>query len=253
MPERDKNIKHINIDGMNIEYWTKGEGKPVLFLHGSLASFRFYLPILEILAKKYQVYAPSFPGMGKSDSPKGNDYFESYIQVALEFINKIIGKREFILAGHSLGATVAFFLNREYSLNILQLIILNPGGKRNDLRFSRTFKGLSDLIRIHLKNIRKIKFNQIIPWDIVNMSFFRISNSRKILKVMNTLKIGQQKTPSGKMPEVIIFTAEDDSFVLPSRTEYIYSLIPDSKMIYIKQGGHVWFIYDNTQLIEVFK
>src|SRR6266571_4486797 len=58
------------IAGANIEILRRGKGRPILFLHphiGMHGSGRF----IELLARKAQVIAPSHPGFGHSELPRG--------------------------------------------------------------------------------------------------------------------------------------------------------------------------------------
>ena len=58
----------INIDGLNIEYTEKGNGKPILLLHGWGSSYKFYEKIIDSFCDKFRVIAPNFPGCGQSDT-----------------------------------------------------------------------------------------------------------------------------------------------------------------------------------------
>jgi len=246
-------IKYAEIGGLKIEYWTKGEGQPLLFLHGSFGSFRFYLPILEMLAKDYKVIAPTFPGMGKSQSPRGGIDFETYANTALYFIKEIIKDRRFILVGHSLGASLAISLNQKFKLNNSQLVLINPGSVKIKHYFMRTIVGWTSLVVTHLGNIRRLKVNQIIPWDALNIVFIRTFDFVKIINQLRKEIMYALPLKSKDIEKITIFTAQDDYYVRPVHTEFIKSFLPESIVINIKKGGHAWFIYDNSELLKVLK
>ena len=58
----------VNIDGLNIEYITEGEGQPVLLLHGWGSSFDVYRGIINTLKNRCRLFAVNFPGCGGSDT-----------------------------------------------------------------------------------------------------------------------------------------------------------------------------------------
>src|SRR5260221_1806770 len=58
------------IAGANIEILRRGKGRPVLFLHPHIGMHGSG-PFIERLARHAQVIAPSHPGFGHSDLPRG--------------------------------------------------------------------------------------------------------------------------------------------------------------------------------------
>jgi pimeloyl-ACP methyl ester carboxylesterase len=58
-------ISNANVSGIELEIWAKGAGQTLLFLHPG-DGIEPSLPILESLATRYRVVAPSHPGFGGS-------------------------------------------------------------------------------------------------------------------------------------------------------------------------------------------
>ncbi|KAL7803312.1 Alpha/Beta hydrolase protein [Trichoderma aethiopicum] len=64
--------------------------KTILLLHGFPSSSHQYRNIIPLLATKYRVIAPDFPGFGFTDAPEGFKYtFESLTDVLAEFIDSL--------------------------------------------------------------------------------------------------------------------------------------------------------------------
>src|SRR6266704_2526158 len=85
------------IAGANIEILRRGKGRPVLFLHphiGMHGSGRF----IELLARKAQVIAPSHPGFGHSELPKGMASVDVMSYFYLDLIESL-GLRDLVLVG----------------------------------------------------------------------------------------------------------------------------------------------------------
>ena len=59
----------VDVDGTNIFYREAGpKGAPtIVLLHGFPSSSREYDPLIPLLATRYHVIAPDFPGFGQSD------------------------------------------------------------------------------------------------------------------------------------------------------------------------------------------
>jgi len=243
-------IKQIAVNGMNIEYWTAGQGQPLLFLHGAFGSFRFYLPLLELLAKNHEVIAPTLPGMGRSQSPEKGNLLAVYKTTLKYVIDHTLKDREYTLIGHSLGGSLALALNQDYLLNNKQLILIDPVGYKIRHYYLRTVIGWTTTIIDHLKHIDKLKFKEMIPWDAVNIVFLRPVSFFRIMKALKAEVITTRPLKNRHLKKFVIFTSRDDHYVLPSHAEYLHKLFPESKLKYIDKGGHCWFYYNNSSLLE---
>jgi len=61
----------------NISYIDKGEGEPILLLHGVPTSGWLYRKMIDPLVKKgYRVIVPDMLGYGSSDNPDGYDIYD---------------------------------------------------------------------------------------------------------------------------------------------------------------------------------
>lgn len=95
----------IFIEGQLAHYEVIGRGKPVLFLHGWVGSWRYWVPTMQAISSTNRAYALDLWGFG--DSAK-NDLYTINDQVAFvrSFIEKI-GLSKVSIIGHNLGAIVA--------------------------------------------------------------------------------------------------------------------------------------------------
>src|SRR3974377_229975 len=65
----------LNVEGLEIFYREAGppDAPPVLLLHGFPSSSHIFRNLIPMLADKYHVVAPDFPGYGESSAPSVND------------------------------------------------------------------------------------------------------------------------------------------------------------------------------------
>jgi len=98
------------IDDLRIWYETRGEGTPIVFLHGWTMDHRdetlVYEPIFADRPGYKRVYL-DLPGMGRSTARDWIKNQDHYLDVALRFIGQVIGENRFLLAGTSAGAYLA--------------------------------------------------------------------------------------------------------------------------------------------------
>ena len=96
----------VVIDGGLVHYEAFGRGRPVLFLHGWLGSWRYWMPTMEAISDKYRTYALDLWGFGDSDKSKERYEISDYVALLNNFADNM-GIREAPIVGHALGATIA--------------------------------------------------------------------------------------------------------------------------------------------------
>ncbi|MBN1219548.1 MAG: alpha/beta hydrolase [Anaerolineae bacterium] len=96
----------IVIDGGIVHYEAFGRGRPVLFLHGWLGSWRYWMPIMEVISEKNRTYALDLWGFGDSDKSDTRYNMSDYVALIDNFMENM-GVREAPIIGHALGAAVA--------------------------------------------------------------------------------------------------------------------------------------------------
>jgi len=106
-------------------YRTQGQtdGLPLLLLHGSYASSRWWEPFLAVLPDEIWAVAPDLRGCGRSDKPLVGYNIEEQAADLWAFV-QALGWQGFDLIAHSSGGAIAleFALNHPATLNTLTLV-----------------------------------------------------------------------------------------------------------------------------------
>lgn len=89
-----------------IHYEVFGRGKPVLFIHGWLGSWRYWVPTMEELSVRRRAYALDLWGFGDSDKAGRYYSLDAYVKLVKGFLDKL-GVVHPTLVGHALGGVVA--------------------------------------------------------------------------------------------------------------------------------------------------
>jgi len=119
-------VSVIIIDNGLVHYEAVGRGRPVIFLHGWLGSWRYWMPTMEALSDRNRTYAFDLWGFGDTDHDRQRYDLDSYVMQLEQFIDNM-GLREasINIVGHALGAAVAlkyasgFERSRQNSLRIM--------------------------------------------------------------------------------------------------------------------------------------
>ena len=117
------------IQGLNINYFEKGDGPLVVLLHGWGSNISLFNSMTEVLCKKYKVVAPDLPGFGSSDEPKEIWDVDKYTDFVIEFV-KQYNYDEVIFLGHSFGGRIIIklFDRENLPFKITKLILTGSAG-----------------------------------------------------------------------------------------------------------------------------
>ena len=93
-----------------IYYEEYGEGYPIIMIHGFTPDHRLMKGCMEPILKGNKNYRRIYfdlPGMGKTNGPKWLKSSDHMLNIVLEFIDKIIPNKKFIIASESYGCYLA--------------------------------------------------------------------------------------------------------------------------------------------------
>ncbi len=98
--------KFIDLDGKSTHYIEKGEGKPLILIHGFFYDSFTWHNNIDLLAEHFKVYALDLWGFGDSDKSKPRYEVSDYVALINNFTDNM-GIREAPIVGHALGASIA--------------------------------------------------------------------------------------------------------------------------------------------------
>ncbi len=116
--------KYSSVNGINIHYVTGGKGQPLVLLPGWPQTWWSYNKIMPLLAERYKVVAVDIRGMGSSDKPLDGYEKKNMAKDILELI-LALGYDKVTIAGHDIGANVAFSFAANYPQHTHKLIMLD--------------------------------------------------------------------------------------------------------------------------------
>ena len=90
-----------------VHYEVFGRGKPVIFLHGWLGSWRYWWPSMQALSKHHRTFAFDLWGFGDSGKVTSEYSFEAYLDMLEQFVERLGIQGALTLIGHDVGAAIA--------------------------------------------------------------------------------------------------------------------------------------------------
>ena len=99
----------VIIEGRLVHYEAIGRGRPVVFIHGWLGSWRYWMSAMDDLSERYRAYALDLWGFGDTDRRQDRYSLTAYVDLVEQFIEEM-GISRAVLIGHGLGGVVAIRL-----------------------------------------------------------------------------------------------------------------------------------------------
>lgn len=132
----------LSIDGVNIHYDIKGEGEPILLLHGWGGCIGSFAPVADFLAQDHRVISLDFPGHGESDEPPVPWSVTEYTEMTRRFMEELNIAPAHIVA-HSFGGRVAILLSSTWPELVKKMVLCDSAGilpKRTAKYYFKVYK-----------------------------------------------------------------------------------------------------------------
>lgn len=264
--------KFIEIDGMQVHYRDEGNGFPIVLLHGTAASLQTWNAWTKELAKNYRVIRMDLPAFGLTGPNKNADYsIKSYTQFLHQFLTKIKVDK-FYVAGNSLGGNIAWNYAEEHPNEVEKLILIDASGlptnKPQPWIFNLARTPILNSLFLYItpkfiirKNIEQVYADDSKITDELITRYhelaLRAGNrqafiDRAKLDIDVDKNVNFDKLKSIQTPTLIIWGANDNWIPLENGKK-MDSLMPNSKLVIIKNSGHVPMEESPAESLSVLK
>jgi pimeloyl-ACP methyl ester carboxylesterase len=116
-----------------VHYEVLGRGRPTIFLHDWVGSWRYWIPSMQAASVSFRAYALDLWGFG--DTAKNTSYYSIDQQLSLleEFLEELgIGK--IALVGHGLGAVLGLLYAARYPGNVDRILAVSLPPKESAIQ-----------------------------------------------------------------------------------------------------------------------
>jgi pimeloyl-ACP methyl ester carboxylesterase len=116
----------IDLEGVRLHYIERGEGPPVVLLHGNMVSLADFEAsgLIDRLALTHRVIAFDRPGFGHSTRPRDRLWTPAAQAALLHAALERLGVERPVVVGHSMGTLVALALALDYPGDVSGLVLL---------------------------------------------------------------------------------------------------------------------------------
>ena len=229
---------HISASEINWHYTIKGQGDPLLFLHGGLDTFANYEILLTELAENFRVIAVDRRGHGKTADTKAPFEYNSMAEELISF-TQALDLPPFHIVGFSDGANLALHMASRMKDNVKSVIAIS-GNYSGVLGMSdnwiETVGALSaDFVREHMPEVAEQYAELNPPPDFENF----ICKTQALWREDCVIEEDRLK----KLQAPILIVGGDRDIVLPEQFLDMKKLIPNASLLLLPYCGH--FVYQD--------
>jgi len=228
-----------------MHYEQRGDGAPLLLVHGlgtGSADWEYQFPVL---AAKYRLIAPSLRGFGRSEKPAG-PYSISLFADDLRSLLDYLGVDKCHVCGVSMGGAVSFQLAIDYPERVRSLIVINsqPSFELNTLK-----KRMMMVSRVVLARVLGLERESAIMrrWNFPgrrNREFRqhlvgRFKNELgPYLDAIDAVSEWTVVDSLDKLVAPVLFLAAEFDYTSPEEKAYFAEMISDARVVVIPGARH---------------
>lgn len=237
----------VKLKDVELYYKKKGNGPPLVLLHGLVMDSSLYSRMINNLSKKHTVYAVDLPMKGNSSNP--SRYFNLY-----DLANSIVDLfaelkiKKPVIIGTSAGAAIAILIASKNKAKKLTLV--SPAG----------LKYFESIFHLMKKMLIEVPIYAVIDNPILYFHFFFVAAKNSFRNLFNknfwrllTEDINHsldKELKKIKCPVEILWTKNDE--IIPFRySKRFLELIPHATLK-IPKGHHNWSILIKKEIDKYF-
>jgi 3-oxoadipate enol-lactonase len=198
----------VILESSLVHYEALGRGKPLLFLHDWLGSWRYWVPTMVEMSSSYRAYALDFWGFGDSDKIATRYSVSGYVSQVELFLDQM-GINRLPIVGHGLGAVVAVYFGLIHADRVEQVMAVNmPLTAGSITRPLSAFAGGDNPARAILG--RRLK-----SYEEVDIEAGKTDGEAVVASVRSVLNQDLLGAVQGLDIPVLLASGQDDPIILP--------------------------------------
>ena len=237
-------MEKININGIELAYARRGNGSPLVLLHGYPLDHHLWDEIAPLLEDTFDLILPDLRGFGESitvDSPYTMDDYSSDIKGLLDHL----GIRKAAIAGHSMGGYTALAFTKLYpervsALGLVSTQVLADPPERKEGRY----KSAAEVAEKGIGDVVETMTPKFTSDEKLQASAREIMERQKPAAFIGALKAMAERMDMSsllstiKFPVVVIH-GDSDSLIPIDRAREVKSAVPHAHFMELKGVGHL--------------
>lgn len=218
---------YAQLSGGEVWYGERGDGAPLLLIHGGAVDGRFFDENVGPLSESFRVITIDLWGHGRTADRDGPFTLDSFAADAAELIERVVDGRAHVL-GHSIGACVALILALRRPELVDRLILASGGFDSSEEQIDDIDAAVAGTVAFLGSTYGAVSPDGEAHFPVVVRKDFEMSNREPRL---TGAEVGQIRA------RTLVLSADDDLTPLP-HTVTMYQAIPDSELAIVPGTSH---------------
>lgn len=219
-------------------YYEKGEGTPIIILHGLMGGLSNFDGVADFFPEKgYKIVIPELPLYTQNILKTNVKAFAKYVK---DFITHR-GFEKVILLGNSLGGHIALYHTKMYPEKMAGLVITGSSGLYESA-MGESYPKRGDYEYIKKKAEDVFYDPKVATKEIIDDVFATVNDRIKLIKTLTIAKSAIRHNMAKDLPKMTtptcIIWGKNDNVTPPDVAEEFHKLLPDSDLYWIDKCGH---------------
>ena len=254
----------LDIDGVRLHYLIRGEGPPIVLLHGNGTMIEDWIVsgVVDGLARTHQVIAFDRPGFGHSHRPRQTIWSPGAQAVLIDKALRSLGIERPLVVGHSFGTQVALALALDQAHALSALVLIGgyffPSSRADVIIASPpAIPGVGDVLRYTVSPVlgaamlprinRKLFAPAPVPasWTEdfpLGMTLrpwqLRSAAAEAALMAPSAASLAR-RYPALRLPITIVAGAGDAVVDTDDQSRRLHAMLPQSRLHVVAGAGHM--------------
>jgi pimeloyl-ACP methyl ester carboxylesterase len=241
--------RYYDAKGVRTRCFEKGEGEPVILLHGGGGHAETWVRNIIPLSQKFRVLAIDYLGHGYTDKPNITYNVEAFSKHLLDFMDAAKIEKAH-LVGESQGGQISVFTAHEHPARVNRLGLIVGGIPSNEHGYMAGQSRLQDLSREATDKPTKESIRKRMEWlfyDSKTLPEELVEVRLRIYSQPEFQRVAQsgdrknyhliEKIPKLKAPILFFWTTHNPTCPWPV-AEKVHQTVPGSRFVLVDKSGH---------------
>lgn len=243
-------IQRLSVNGVTLAVEVRGDGPAVLFIHGYPFDHTIWTHQVSALDGWCRI-APDLRGMGQSDAPDLGYSMDTYAADMAELLD-LLGAREVVLVGLSMGGYVAFEFLRRWRSRVRGLVLMDTRAEPDapEARMAREAaaatardQGAGAIAESMLPKVLGKSTLAGAPGTVERVrGMMAATPVAGIVGALGAMRDRPDSTPL--LPELaglptLVIVGDEDEVTPPAQASAMAGAIPGANLVVIRSAGHL--------------
>lgn len=251
-------MEKANVNGIQIAYERRGNGAPLVLLHGYPLDHTIWKEVVPLLEDDFDLILPDLRGFGQSDLVQ-EQYSIADMAVDVAALLDELGIEKTYIAGHSMGGYISLAFVRNYPERVLGLGLiasqaLGDTPERRDGRYASA----EEIMRTGVGPVVENMTPKLTPNEEVQAAVRPVISEQQPVGLANAMKAMAERldstlvVPAFPFPVVLVHGTADE-LIPVDRAREIKAALKPAYLVELPGVGHMPMLEDPRETAETLR